>query len=289
MEITPYYDPMLAKLIVFAPTRDEAFHRLKLALESTVIFGVTTNVDFLRLLIDLPQTRAATFYTRLIDDEIAGWALGELLPSPAILAIAGYYWLLQQRGAIERDPWMNRRNDNWQMGDGTEWLAPLPSLFLISQEFNAAIRFGTVANDGCMLIGVGEECMHVALSPGGEGGFLARVDTISEVVRLQQDGDVLYVHDGRIAHALKARPYPSFSGAAAAVSGELMAPMMGVILKMNVALGEQVDKGAVVAILESMKMEMRIIADCAGTVTAINYQTGQTVERNAVVVVITSG
>ncbi len=95
---------------------------------------------------------------------------------------------------------------------------------------------------------------------------------------------MLHVQDGRGTHALKAVPYLSYISASAQSSGDVKAPMMGLILKVNVAPGDRVDKGTVVAILESMKMEMRITADCAGTVAAVNCRVGQTVERNAVVV-----
>jgi 3-methylcrotonyl-CoA carboxylase alpha subunit len=67
----------------------------------------------------------------------------------------------------------------------------------------------------------------------------------------------------------------------------MKAPMMGLILKVNVAPGDRVEKGAVVAILESMKMEMRITAECDGIVAAVNCRAGETVERNAVVAHIT--
>lgn len=88
-------------------------------------------------------------------------------------------------------------------------------------------------------------------------------------------------------HALKAIPYLSYISASAQASGDVKAPMMGLILKVQVAPGDRVEKGAVVAILESMKMEMRIVADCSGTVSSVACQAGQTVERNAVVVSIT--
>jgi 3-methylcrotonyl-CoA carboxylase alpha subunit len=95
------------------------------------------------------------------------------------------------------------------------------------------------------------------------------------------------VHDRRGVHSLKVVPYLSYISTAAQASGELKAPMMGLILKVNVAPGDRVEKGAVVAILESMKMEMRIVAECAGTVASVSCQAGQTVERNAVVASIT--
>ncbi len=68
--VSPFYDSMLAKLIAHASTRDEALDKLAHALDETSIFGITTNQSFLTRLIGLPETRNATFHTRLIDAQI---------------------------------------------------------------------------------------------------------------------------------------------------------------------------------------------------------------------------
>ncbi len=68
--VSPYYDSMLAKLITHAETRDKALDKLSRALDQTSIFGITTNQSFLARLIELPETRNATFHTRLIDEQI---------------------------------------------------------------------------------------------------------------------------------------------------------------------------------------------------------------------------
>jgi 3-methylcrotonyl-CoA carboxylase alpha subunit len=288
-EVTPYYDSMLAKLITHAPTRDQALDRLALALDETVVFGVTSNIGFLQHLIDLPETRQATFYTRLIDEHMEGWALDKARHDAQTLAIAAVHWLRGQRGEGARNPWAAWGRSGWQLNAGDEGLAAVPSLHLeASDGASAEIRFGPVARDGSVLVGVGAARLQVRLEPaGGEGRFLAVADGRHEVVTVHRDGDMLYVQDHRGTHALKAVPYLSYISASAKASGDVKAPMMGLILKVNVAPGDRVDKGAVVAILESMKMEMRITADCAGTVAAVNCRVGQTVERNAVVVSVT--
>ena len=286
MEITPYYDPMLAKLITFAPTRDEALDRLKSALDDTVIFGVTTNIRFLQRLIDLPPTRAATFHTRLIDEEIGGWALGESHHDTQVLAVAAFYWLQRQRGTAALGPWAGWRSSGWQTSAGDDGLAPIPSLHVEADGTSAEIRFAPLQRDGSMLVGVGDERERITLTPAGPGRFLAVAGTRRETVHLHQDGDMLFVHDRRGSHVLKAVPYLSYISTSAQASGDLKAPMMGLILKVGVAPGERVDKGTVVAILESMKMEMRIVAECDGTVVAVHCKAGQTVERGAVVAVV---
>jgi 3-methylcrotonyl-CoA carboxylase alpha subunit len=289
MEVTPYYDSMLAKLITHAPTRDEALDRLSLALEDTVVFGVTTNRSFLRRLIDLPETRTATFHTRLIDEQIAGWSLGDALHDTQTLAVAACHWLQLQRQVESRSPWSRWHSSGWQMSVGGESLAPIPSLHVeTSDGVSAEIRFGPLRADGSMLVGVNDARVPVRLAPAGDAGsYLAVTDTHRETVRLHRDGDMLYLHDRRGSHSLKVVPYLSYISTSAQASGELKAPMMGLILKVNVAPGDRVDKGAVVAILESMKMEMRIVAECAGTVASVTCQAGQTVERSAVVASIT--
>jgi 3-methylcrotonyl-CoA carboxylase alpha subunit len=287
MEITPYYDPMLAKLITFGRTRDEALDRLKFALDGTAVFGVTTNIHFLKRLIDLPQTRAASFHTRLIDEEIAGWTLSETRYDPQTLAVAACYWLYRQRSQAGLGPWAGWSSSSWQMSTNHDGLAPIPSLHVEAAGASAEIRFAPLQRDGSMLVGVNGERVPVNLSPAGDGRFFVIVESRREVVRLHQDGDMLYVHDRRGSYTLKAVPYLSYISTSAQASGELKAPMMGLILKVNVSPGDRIEKGAVVAILESMKMEMRITAECDGTVAAVNCRAGETVERNAVVAHIT--
>ncbi|MBI5720844.1 MAG: ATP-grasp domain-containing protein [Rubrivivax sp.] len=288
-EVTPYYDSMLAKLITHAPTRDEALDRLERALDDTAVFGVTSNIGFLQRLIDLPETRKATFHTRLIDEQIEGWALGKAQHDERTLAIAALHWLRSQRAADARSLWSGWGGSGWQLSAGDDGLAPIPSLHVeASDGVSAEIRFGPLARDGSLLVGVNDARLHLRLAPAGDDGrFLAIVDARRETVGVHRDGDMLYVQDGRGTHALRAVPYLSYISASAQASGDVKAPMMGLILKVNVAPGDRVEKGAVVAILESMKMEMRITADCAGTVAAVNCKTGQTVERNAVVVSVT--
>jgi 3-methylcrotonyl-CoA carboxylase alpha subunit len=77
--------------------------------------------------------------------------------------------------------------------------------------------------------------------------------------------------------------------AAAESTGELRAPMMGMITRVNVAAGDAVKAGTVVAVMESMKMELRITSKVDGIVAAVNCRAGDMVERNAVVVVVEQG
>jgi 3-methylcrotonyl-CoA carboxylase alpha subunit len=284
--VSPYYDSMLAKLIASAETRDEALDRLGRALDRTSIFGITTNQAFLARLVDLPETRDATFHTRLIDEQIDRLVEKTKGPEVEASALGAYFWMMQQRPRAASNPWQSRETTAWQMSAGGDGLSPIPVLHLESDGASAEIRFAPQRADGSMIIGVNNDKVSVNLVPADDGSFIAIVADRRESVRIVQHGQTLFVHDRRGVHTMTAIPYLTYISAAAETSGELRAPMMGMIRKVNVASGDKVKVGDVVAILESMKMELRISSQIDGTVTAVNCRANETVERNAIVVVI---
>jgi 3-methylcrotonyl-CoA carboxylase alpha subunit len=284
--VTPYYDSMLAKLIAHAETRDEALDVLGRALDETSIFGITTNQTFLKRLIGLPATRDATFHTRLIDeqiDELVDKARG---PDSEALALGACFWMIGQRQPAATNPWQSRDMTGWQMTDGGDGLSPIPILHLEAAGASAEIRFAPRRADGAMMVGVNDDKRLVRLIPLGDESFTASAGTRRETVRIYQHDQTVFVHDLRGVHTLTAIPYLTYISATAETSGELRAPMTGMLLKVNVAVGDRVKVGDVAAILESMKMELRISSETDGVVTAVNCRAGETVERNAVVVIV---
>ena len=137
-----------------------------------------------------------------------------------------------------------------------------------------------------MNIRVNEDKVSVSLVASGDDCFTAVVGDLRETVRIRKHDQILFVQDRRGVHTLTAIPYLTYISAAAETSGELRAPMMGMIRKVNVAVGDHVKAGDVAAILESMKMELRISSQIDGVVAAVNCHAGDMVERNAVVVVV---
>ena len=284
--VTPYYDSMLAKLIAAAPSRDEALDKLRRAVDAASIFGVTTNQAFLSRLLDWPATRRAEFHTRSIDE-----AIGDLIEETAdldreALAIGAAFWMARQRDIATVNPWQSRDLTGWHMGAGDAGLSPIPVLHLTAGGHSAAIRFAPVRADGTMTVALDDQEISVRLVPLDGDRLTAIVGQRREVVRVHQEQQAIFVHDGRGVHAMQALPYLSFISAAAETSGELRAPMTGMILKVNVAVGDKVKAGDVAAVLESMKMELRIASEIDGTVTAVNCRAGETVERNTVVVTV---
>ena len=284
--VTSYYDSMLAKLVTHHATRQQALDRLDKALAETTIFGVTTNLDFLRHLITLPATQNATFHTKLVDDQIAAFANNGGDLDAEVLAIGACYWLTQSRPSTSGNPWEARDMTGWQMAQGGDRLSPVPILHLETHGGTAEIRFGSLEASGAMVIGVNDRRIRVKLVPQHDNLYTAIVDARFDSARVHQQGQIVFVNRDGKNHGLTAIPFLTYVSASVQTSAELRAPMTGAVLKVNVAQGDVVKAGDVAIIMESMKMELRIVSAIDGVVSAICCNPGQTVDRNAIVAVI---
>lgn len=286
MDVAPYYDSMIAKLIAYGETRDDALDRLTQAIGETSIFGVTTNQAFLQALIALPETRSATFHTQLIDSRLSTLIDGVKQSPGLIFAIAACAWLVRQRQLESPDPWRSDAMTGWHMRTDGDGLSPIPLLHLEANGCSAEIRFGPRQDDGAMRIAVNDEPVHIRLDAMQPGVFLAIAGDRRDVVRVHHDREAIFVQNSAGVTSLKAVPYLNYISAAAESSGELRAPMMGMITRVNVAIGDRIRIGDVAAVMESMKMELRISSKIDGVVTAVNCKAGEMIERNAIVVVV---
>lgn len=121
-QVSPYYDPMLAKLIVSSENREESINKMIWALSHYVILGVTTNISFLKKVLDHEQFRKGVITTHFIDDHFRDWIkTKESLPLDAIISLAVYDALHTQRQEVVRfkeadphSPW--RHVGRWRMG-----------------------------------------------------------------------------------------------------------------------------------------------------------------------------
>ena len=249
--VTSFYDPMLAKVIVHAQTRDEAISGLQRALRETVCLGVTTNIDDLADLLDDERVRRGDMDTSLLDGRVPR----EIEANAE--AIAG--------AAIALAP--IARDSLWQAGDS--W------------------RLGGVAEQHWDVSG-----QAVTLTVGGDG-TVVRIDgkdiASGAVDAAEFDGDRLWMHaDGR-HHALEARR-PRDRRLARAEDARLAghwtarSPMPGAVIAVAVAVGDVVEEGAPLAVVEAMKMEHTVRAPGRGTVTAVGTSAGARVPLDAVLV-----
>ncbi len=265
--VTPFYDPMIAKLIAHMPTREAALDRLAGVLDRTVIAGVRSNVAFLAKL-----CRAAEFRRGIIDIGFIDRNLAQLGATPQArdnsAAALGVARLLAAEAAdpgspdddgfAANSPWAAR--DGFQLG-GTRSLA-LP-IVIDGEDATATVSYGTagasVAVDG--------------IAPAGDGKvFLA-------------DHGVYVLRHGRQTR-VRIKDFSAAAAAASGGDGVITAPMHGRVLELLVRAGEPVSAGQRLAVIEAMKMEHTLRAPFAGIVKQVSVGTGMQVVEGARIVMI---
>ena len=272
------YDPMLAKVIAWAPTRETARARLVGALGQTAVLGVTTNAGFLRALLEDPDVVAGKLDTGLI--ERRGDALTAPEPPAPHVYAAGALALL-----IESEP-AGTVVDRWDVPDGWRLGEPAWTVRRLQaaggDPLEVRLRGRSTAAEVC--IGDGDAVAARAIRDGGRLTVTLDGLTMSYAV-VHAGGTVWLAADGRVA-ALREHERLTAHGEGAAADGAVTSPMPGTVTVVQAAVGDEVTAGTPLLVVEAMKMEHVLTAPVAGTVTELGVTAGQTValdERLAVV------
>jgi 3-methylcrotonyl-CoA carboxylase alpha subunit len=284
-EITPWYDPMIAKLVVRGDDRASALARLRQALAEVEIAGVRTNVAFLRRVAASRAFSGAELDTGLIErnrPEIfpKREAIGTDLLAAATFAELAY----EERGARERaqasgdpySPW--HRADGWRLNEDSHH-----DFVFIEGESAHAIRVH-FSGSGLRLAVHGKEHAFAG-EPIEDGALSIRLDDRMYRARALRDGDDWHVFAGGDYRRLTLRrglPGQDEEGR----SGSLAAPMPGRIVQVMSRPGEAVKKGQPLLILEAMKMEHTITAPTDGVVREIHFAAGEQVVEGAELVTL---
>jgi 3-methylcrotonyl-CoA carboxylase alpha subunit len=284
-EITPWYDPMIAKLIVLGPDRDAALARLRQALAEVEIAGVKTNVAFLRRV-----TASGAFSRAELDTGLIERNRHEIFPrrdeiGTDVLAAAAFAELAyEERTARERaqasgdphSPWY--RVDGWRLNEDSHH-----DFLFVDGESEHPVRVH-FRGSGLRLAVRGKE--HAFAGKPLEGGALSiRLDERMYRARALRDGDDWHIFAAGDYHRLTLRhglPGQDEEGR----SGSLAAPMPGRIVQVMSRPGEAVKKGQPLLILEAMKMEHTITAPADGVVKEIHFTAGEQVLEGAELVTL---
>jgi len=276
--ISPFYDPMIAKLIVWGADRTQALARLSQALGEMRIVGLATNIAFLKRLVEGEAFSSADLDTGLIERHGA-----TLFPAPApaplgVLALAALALGDAGQAANESDPW--RRASGWRMnGDYRRVLS-------FADEYSAALeggayRVGLTYRQDAWDIDLGGERQRVELVRR-EGAELAlRVGETALHGCVRRDGDVFHIFSGGRHYTLAYNDPMAHAGELEAVGGRLTAPMPGKVVAVLVQSGKDVKKGEPLVIMEAMKMEHTIAAPSDGLVEEVLYGVGDQVADGA--------
>jgi 3-methylcrotonyl-CoA carboxylase alpha subunit len=255
-EVTPFYDPMIAKVIGHGATRDEALDRLRDCLLGSVVAGPKTNTRFLATLIDHPDFRAGRLDTGLIERNLdALGAVPQPLDRQAVaagaLALVAAEKARLEAAAMARSGWVD---DPWNDADG---FAAAPG------------RAGSVR-----LMAEGE-AITLALDASGEEAFGGEA-VMDREFTLVSAGEAVYVLDrGRQTRVTLVDPLDvAFDDHGGDAGGNVTAPMHGKLVALFVGEGDVVEKGQRVAIVEAMKMEHPVLAPRAGRVEGVAFEAG---------------
>jgi 3-methylcrotonyl-CoA carboxylase alpha subunit len=283
--ITPFYDAMIAKLIVHGESRAAALAKLVGALREVQVAGPAANVEFLMRIATDPALTAGPVDTNFVDRR-----LGDLAPPPtrppsravALAALAEF----AARGNAARaragrhgepnSPWS--ATDGWRLGGASV----AEALFQVENQILAARRNGDR---------IGVEGKEFALGEVAVRGrdVVAELDaaTVSATV-VAVDSVVTVFDDGRTAVLGRYDPLAAAEARAAeSCGGSFAAPMPGVVVAVMATAGAHVEKGTTLMVIEAMKVEHAIKAFAAGTVTEVRFAVGDQVAEGDQLVAFT--
>ncbi len=275
--ISPYYDSMVAKLIVHADTRAQALARLDTALAQTHIVGLATNVQFLRHVVHSDSFVNAQLDTALIPREAA--VLFHQEPVGWVRAVAAVvaHTLRAERGLAGSDPFSQR--DGWQAyGERTRSF----SLSLGDATQQALLRY---LHDGSLHLKVSQLDASASgllhFNDQGDDGLWVSFDGQRTHSTLHWLDDVAHVFTPHGATRITLKDPLAHAGQEQTLGGRLTAPMPGKVVSFVVKVGDVVTAGQTLAVMEAMKMEHTIAAPKDGTVRELLYAAGDQVAEGA--------
>ncbi len=271
--ISPFYDSMIAKLIVHGTTREEALARLDLALAQTHIVGVATNVQFLRGILGTDSFAHAKLDTALIERERAVLFDREPLGLGLAAAASIAHTLLSEAATRTADPFSRR--DGWQ----SHGVAVRPFEFEFRGETQRAeLRY---LHDGGLMLRIGEVSGLLEIGRFPTGEIELRFAGQRQTLDVYMEQDTAHVFAARGATKITAIDRLAHAGETHAEGGRLTAPMPGKVVSFAVQVGDKVARGQPLAVMEAMKMEHTIAAPADGTVEELLYAPGDQVAEGA--------
>jgi 3-methylcrotonyl-CoA carboxylase alpha subunit len=288
-EISPYYDPMIAKLIVWGATREQARLRMLQALARTQIAGVHTNVDFLSRLIGDEAFASADLDTGLIERRRDILLAAPTLASDTALASAVVAVLIEEARAQSilaseadqsGDPWSTL--DGWRLnGDYRrvfEWLdgGLLRQVSMLRRGSKQLLEI-----DGRQ-----HEVSWTAIrTPSGAYRIVLVLNDSQHVVTVcRQNANVDVFVGGKHVVLSLHDPLARAAKGEARVEGGLTAPMPGKIIAVHVQPGQRVKQGAALLVMEAMKMEHAVFAPVEGVVKEVLFDVGEQVNEGAILI-----
>lgn len=281
-EISMYYDPMIAKLCTWAPTRAQAIEEMRIALDTFEVEGIGHNLPFVGAVMDHPKFVSGDITTAFIAEEYPEGFQGATLSEADLKKVAAVAAAMNRVAEIRRTK-ISGTMDNHQRRVGDKWVVSLAG-----QDFPVTIK---ADRDGSTVSFEGGEDLRVT-SDWTPGQQLARSEVNGEPVviktaeipqgfrmRLRGADLKVAVRSPRAAELAKLMPEKMPPD----TSKFLLCPMPGLVVKINVAEGDEVQEGQALATVEAMKMENILRAERKGVVKKINAAPGASLKVDEVI------
>jgi 3-methylcrotonyl-CoA carboxylase alpha subunit len=270
--ISPYYDSMVAKLIVHGEDRGQALARLDAALAATHIVGLSTNVQFLRHVLASDSFAQARLDTALIAREQAVLFHQQRLAHPLASAAFVAHLLSQEQALSTADPFSRR--DGWQSHGLTQRRL---ALVFDGEHQDVDVRYERDGSCSLQVLGQWQRLHWQVLADGIDVQWGAQ-RLLAQVYR---HGEEVAVFAAAGAVRLQCVDVLAHAGDEEDEGGRLSAPMPGRVVSFAVQAGDVVRKGQVLAVMEAMKMEHSIAAPMDGVVKSLNYAVGEQVAEGS--------
>jgi len=266
--ISPYYDPMVAKIIVHGRDRDDAIRRLRAALANTPLLGLKNNGRFLSDLVDHPAFRQAGMTTTLIDQ-----------------------WLEQGEALLQAPV---PTDDIWRvaamamaMRHGNSWRANSVAAFDLRLQCGDVVRSVRVQPDrhGGVVLDLDGATVQASVLDFGEGRLRYAINgVVRKAIAVFDSAHLHLALDGNSFVFAEVSPFPDAD--ALKDASKALSPVAGKVTQVLVASGAAVQVGQQLVCVEAMKMEMWLCAEAAGLVQAVHAKAGDQVESGALLVQI---
>jgi acetyl-CoA/propionyl-CoA carboxylase biotin carboxyl carrier protein len=276
-QVSSFYDPMLAKFIAHAPTREQALGRLRSALADTVLLGVGNNIGFLAKLLADSDVLQGNIDTALVERKQAELVDGAV---PAhVLTAAAMERVLALEAQADTSPWS--KSTGWRVGANAwaSWQVKAAG------EEPVTIKVRGTSELAEIVVGQGDP---VRASAQREGELVVTADGRRRGYSCAIADGVLWLgHAGRTWSLTETeRLAAARTDAAAASGGPVTSPMPGTVLLVKAAVGDEVVAGQAIAVVEAMKMEHTITAPIDGVVSEVRVQVAQSVALDEILAVI---
>ncbi|MCK0169759.1 acetyl/propionyl/methylcrotonyl-CoA carboxylase subunit alpha [Aliiroseovarius sp. S1123] len=281
-EISMYYDPMIAKLCTWAPTRDEAIEAMRNALDGFELEGIGHNLPFVSAVMDHPIFMKGEMTTAFIEEQYPDGFDGVELGHDALKRIAASAAAMYRVAEIRRTR-ISGRMDNHERKVGKHWVVTLQG-----EEFPVKIKAdkkgSTVKFDDGTKMRVSSDWTpgdSLATLDVDGSPLVLKVDKITSGFRMRSRGADLKVHVRTPRQAELARLMPE--KLPPDTSKMLLCPMPGLVVKVDVEVGQEVQEGQALCTIEAMKMENILRAEKKGIVSTINAGAGDSLAVDEVI------